>query len=193
MNNPAPSAGRVRVAGLLLAAGSGRRFGSPKALADTGSGPWVLRALDSLAGLDPVVVVLGAAADQVAALLPPGVGTVRNQDHASGMGSSLRAGLGALAGRQFDAVLVTLVDLPDVDSAVVARLAELAAPSVLARAGYHGQPGHPVLIGREHVAGVAESAIGDRGARDYLATHRTLLVECGDLATGIDVDTRSQS
>ena len=68
-----------------------------------------------------------------------------------------------------------------------------AEPTALARAGYHGQPGHPVLIGREHVGGVAESAIGDRGARDYLATHRTLLVECGDLATGIDVDTRSQS
>jgi len=45
-----------------------------------------------------------------------------------------------------------------------------------------------VLIGADHWAGVAATASGDRGARDYLATHEVTLVECGDLASGRDVD-----
>lgn len=181
-----------RVAGLLLAAGSGRRFGLPKALADTGSGPWVSRALQTLRSLDPILVVVGAAADQVAALLPPDVLVVRNEEHATGMGSSLRAGLTGLrsAAADIDAVLVTLVDLPDVDARVVDRLAALAEPAALARACYRGVPGHPVLIGRDHLTAVIETAAGDRGARDYLAAHAVTQIECGDLATGVDVDTR---
>ena len=67
------------------------------------------------------------------------------------------------------------------------RRGELAAG--LWRAAYAAVPGHPVLIGRDHWAGVATSATGDRGARDYLATNQPLLVECGDLASGRDVDT----
>jgi hypothetical protein len=47
-----------------------------------------------------------------------------------------------------------------------------------------------VLIGRDHWRGVASAATGDRGARDYLATHDVELVECGDLASGRDVDQR---
>ena len=58
----------------------------------------------------------------------------------------------------------------------------------VARATYDGTPGHPVLIGRGHWAGVIESAIGDQGARSYLGSHQVELVECGDLATGRDVD-----
>ena len=63
-----------------------------------------------------------------------------------------------------------------------------AAPSVLARAGYAGRPGHPVLLGRDHWAGVAAEARGDAGARAYLRTRDVAVVECGDLADGMDVD-----
>jgi nicotine blue oxidoreductase len=45
-----------------------------------------------------------------------------------------------------------------------------------------------VLIGREHFAGVMAAAVGDRGARDYLASTAVVVVECGDLAGGADVD-----
>ena len=127
------------------------------------------------------------------ARLPPGVAAVRNTDFASGMGSSLRAGLAALAARpdttDVGAVVVMLVDLPDVGPAVVHRLmAAGAGPSALGRAVYAGRPGHPVLLGRDHWPGVLASASGDRGARSYLAAHRVAAVECGDLATGTDVD-----
>ena len=61
---------------------------------------------------------------------------------------------------------------------------------VLARAAYGGRPGHPVLLGRGHWAGVRAVAVGDAGARGYLAGRAdVVLVECGDLADADDVDT----
>ena len=106
-------------------------------------------------------------------------------------------GLSAVAAADADAALIMLVDLPDVTAAVLDRLAAAArAPtcsaSVLARAAYDGRPGHPVMIGRQHFAGVIAGALGDSGARDYLADHEVLLVECGDLGGGRDVDTPEQ-
>ena len=72
----------------------------------------------------------------------------------------------------------------------VLAAAEADGPAALARAAYDGVPGHPVVIGRDHWAAVAAEARGDRGARDHLRVTPHLLVECGDLATGRDVDTR---
>jgi CTP:molybdopterin cytidylyltransferase MocA len=159
---------------------------------DTGDGPWVLRALQTLDGLPLRVVVVGAAADRVTQLLPDDVTVVRNPDHGSGMGSSLSAGLSALD-REVDAAVVMLVDLPDVPAAAVRRVVgtagdRAAARGALNRAGYRGTPGHPVLIGAEHIPGVLAAATGDRGARDYLARHTVTVVDCSDLAGGADVD-----
>lgn len=170
-------------------------MGTPKALLHDADGTgWLARAVAALAPCDDVVVVLGASAEEVAALLPSGVRGVVAEDWEDGMGASLRAGLHEVSGGAYDAALVTLVDLPDVDAAVVGRvLAAHEGPSSLARAAYDGVPGHPVLLGQEHWEGVVASADGDRGARDYLAGVDVLLVECGDLATGRDVDTRDQS
>lgn len=184
------------MAGLLLAAGSGQRFGGPKALLDTGSGPWVVSALQVLGGCDETVVVIGAAAERVAAVLPAGTRTVRNPSHAGGMGSSLAVGLTALDGG-VDAALVMLVDLPDVTRGVADRLIRYAqncsdGRALLARAAYAGHPGHPVLIGRDHFDGVLAGAAGDAGARDYLQSHPPVLLECGDIGGGRDVDTRDQ-
>jgi len=182
---------RSAAAGLLLAAGAGRRFGMPKALVAWHGRLFVERAADVLrqAGSEPVVVVLGASAGEVRARAELGdARLVDNPDWASGMGSSLRAGLAALAGTRTPAVLVLPVDVPGVTPAAVRRLGELATPEALARATYRGQPGHPVLIGRDHWAGVAEQALGDAGARDYLRSHPVLDVPCDDVATGEDVD-----
>jgi CTP:molybdopterin cytidylyltransferase MocA len=190
-------------AGLVLAAGEGRRFGGPKA-------PYVLdgerlvdRAVRLLreAGCDPVVVVLGAWVGDV-----PGADVVVNDDWPTGMGSSLRRGLDHLASADatenrasdvapaggVDRVLVTLVDLPGLTVEAAARIA--ATPSddpreVLASATYDRVRGHPVLLGRTHWHGVATSAVGDRGARAYLAEHDVTLVEVGDVASGDDLDT----
>jgi len=185
------------VVGLLLAAGVGRRMGRPKGLVRDPDGvAWVARSARVLAagGCSPVVVVVGASADEVGALVPDDHLVVTAADWAEGMGASLRAGLGALAaGEGADAVAVAvvvgLVDTPGVTARVVARLrAAATGPEVLARAAYAGNPGHPVLLGAAHWAAVAAQASGDAGARAYLAGRPVLLVECGDLGSGEDVD-----
>lgn len=181
--------------GLLLAAGAGRRMGTPKALVSDDRGSWLVRGVTTLqaGGCGQVTVVLGAGADGAAALLdelPEEPRVVVAEDWAEGMGASLRAGMLALTDSTDGFVLVSLVDLPDLVPEVVARVGAVArGPAALARASYDGMPGHPVLLGRDHWPGVLESARGDRGARDYLAGRDVVLVECGDLATGRDVDT----
>lgn len=179
------------VAGLLLAAGGGRRYGMPKALVRHRGVLFVEHAAGVLhgAGCGPVVIVLGAGSAEVretAAL--PGSVLVDNPGWASGMGSSLRVGLAALPATEAVAAVILPVDTPGVTVAAVRRLAELAAPDALARATYDGEPGHPVLIGRDHWAGVSELAADDRGARDYLLRHRVTAVPCADVASGLDVD-----
>lgn len=188
-----PNPAHIRVDGLLLAAGAGTRMGRPKALLRESSGePWVRRGVRVLqeGGCGQVTVVLGAGADQARPLLD---GTdcqvVVAEDWAAGMSASLRAGLSRVAESDAVAVAVLLVDLPDVTAGIVRIVAaEVRNPNDIARAAYHGRPGHPVVIGRDHWAGLGEAVEGDRGARDYLEHQHPLLVECGDLATGLDVD-----
>jgi CTP:molybdopterin cytidylyltransferase MocA len=174
--------------GLLLAAGAGRRMGRPKALVDD----WLVRSVGVLraGGCAQVVVVLGAAADEARPLLKGlNVDVVVAEGWDEGMGASLRAGLSTLGGAGEHAALVSLVDLPDLGADVVRRVLDRpVSATTLARASYDGRPGHPVLIGREHWADVVASAQGDLGARRYLDANDVLLVECGDLATGQDVD-----
>ena len=188
----------MSVQGLLLAAGAGSRMGRPKALMRDADGTsWLRHAVAVLleGGCDGVTVVLGARADEAVCLLDGlGVDVVVAHDWDEGMSASLRAGLTSFSGGDAEAAVVTLVDLPDLNAAVVRRmLIEREGDEALVRAAYHGRPGHPVLIGRAHWPGVLASLAGDSGAREYLAAHRAELVECGDLATGRDVDTRAVS
>lgn len=176
--------------GLLIAAGAGRRMGRPKALVHDESGSWLVRGARTLQGCDTVTVVLGAGAEEAMPLLADvGVDVVIASDWADGMGASLAAGLRRLLEGTAARAVLHLVDLPDVGADVVNRVrSEPAGPEALARATYGGRPGHPVLIGRDHWAAVLSSCDGDRGARDYLAARDVIAVECGDLATGRDVD-----
>jgi CTP:molybdopterin cytidylyltransferase MocA len=150
----------------------------------------VVRAVEVLreARVDPVLVVVGAAADEVFAVLPPGVTGVRNPDWASGMGSSLRAGLAAAAPLTAEALVVLLVDLPGVTAGMVRTLITDADRNTLRQAEFGGGPGHPVLLGRDHWVGVAAAAHGDSGARQYLREHRADRVPLGSAADGADVD-----
>lgn len=193
--------------GLLLAAGGGRRMGVPKALLRTETGePWSARAVRVLlqAGCDEVLVVLGAAYDEALLLLPEDerVEVVRADGWEQGMGESLREGLRHVQGSSARAVVVTLVDLPDVGAPVVARVLEEWAAredpaAALVRATYHARPGHPVVLGRDHWQPLLETLTGDVGAQRYLTrqdVRRTVEdVECADLATGRDIDRPERS
>lgn len=169
--------------------------------------PWVVRSAKIMleGGCADVLVVTGARAEDVESLVEASgdarISTVRCGTWSEGMGESLRSGLMALAtrGRLIPTqALVHLVDLPDVGPDVVARVLASSrvdgrtgpseARSVLARAAYEGVPGHPVLIGADHWDGVLQRTHGDTGAKRYLRRARPTLVECGDLATGRDVD-----
>ena len=178
------------LAGVVLAAGEGRRFGGPKAPYDHEGERLVDRAVRicRAAGCDPVLVVLGAWIGEV-----PDAVTVVNRDWGEGMGSSLRAGLAAaMADPDIERVLVTLVDLPGMTEEALRRVAQ--SPSSIAQGAFAGVPGHPVLLGREHWEQVRRSAIGDRGAREFLRAHTDEIdhVEIGDVATGDDLDVMPQ-
>jgi CTP:molybdopterin cytidylyltransferase MocA len=178
----------ARVAGILLAAGEGRRLGRPKALVEIGGEPLARRGVALLrdGGAAPIVVVTGAVAVDL-----PGVLTVHNPAWRSGMGSSLAAGLAAVPDGAAAAV-IALVDQPLIGSEAVRRLiAAHAAGATIAVAAYHGAPRNPVLLGREHWAGVIALAVGDAGARPFLRAHPDLVtsVECGDTGRPDDLDT----
>lgn len=176
------------VAGLVLAAGEGRRFGGPKALATVDGVRLVDLAVGVLRSAElPVYVVSGAAP-----LNLPEATVVENDKWRTGMGSSLRAGLAALP-KPTDAALVIPVDQPGLTSATVRRVLAAAGPrprQALVVATYRGRPGHPVLLGRDHWAPAAELAVGDTGARAYLSAHaeQVTSVDCEDLSDGDDVD-----
>ncbi|MDQ0790003.1 nucleotidyltransferase family protein [Streptomyces sp. B3I8] len=194
----AAASGPRPVVGLLLAAGGGRRLGGrPKALLVHDGRPLVEHAAEALraAGCARVHVVLGAAAEEVRARAElPDCVLVDNPEWEEGMGTSLRAGLGSLAGTGAGAALVTLVDQPGIGPRAMRRvLAAYASPATLASAAYDGVRGHPVLLGADHWAGVAATATGDRGARTYLKAHggALRLVECGDVAEPYDIDTEA--
>jgi CTP:molybdopterin cytidylyltransferase MocA len=178
----------VEIGAVILAAGGGRRLGGrPKALLSYGGELLVERAVRTAraGGCDAVAVVLGAEAGEVRRRADlAGCTVVVNQDWETGMGSSLRAGLAAVPD-SCGAAVILLVDqpfvTPDAVRAVIATGADVAA------ATYEGRRGHPVLIAAHHWPAVAASAIGDRGARDFLTRHEVASVPCEGSPADIDV------
>ncbi|HRC40803.1 MAG TPA: nucleotidyltransferase family protein [Tetrasphaera sp.] len=184
-----PSAPHPTRLGVVLAAGAGKRFGGPKVHAADGA--WLAGAIDALAagGCDAVAVSLGAAIVD----LPEGVLPIMVPDWAQGMSASVRAAIEQAHLLGTGQLVLHLVDLPDVDHRVVARVLAAAGDGrgALARAAYGGRPGHPVVVGAEHWPALRARLAGDAGGRAFLTSRRDLrVVECGDLATGRDIDTR---
>ncbi|EUA92539.1 mobA-like NTP transferase domain protein [Mycobacterium ulcerans str. Harvey] len=84
-----------------------------------------------------------------------------------------------------DYVVLHVIDTPDVDAAVVARVVgrALGSSSGLARAYFGDRPGHPVVIARRHWPEILARMTGDHGAAAYLAARRDVEnVDCLDLA-----------
>ncbi len=203
-----PGAGRV--AGVLLAAGAGRRFGRPKALVALGTGTLVGTGVRTLlaGGCAPVVVVLGARADEVLAAEPartgleaagragraPGiVRAVVAADWSVGLSASLRAGLAACEDQpEVTAVVVALADQPLIGPGAVVRLIAARRPEARAAvATYGGVPRNPVLLERSVWSEVAAAAHDDAGARVWLRAHPELVtaVDCDGTGRPDDIDT----
>lgn len=181
----------MTTAGLLLAAGAGRRLGGPKALVELGGRTLVERGVTLLrdGGCTSVVVVLGAQAERVPPLADAQV--VVAADWENGLGASLRAGLVALSAGSASACVVALVDQPLVGVEAVRRLLAVSGRCEAAVATYAGEPRNPVLLDRAVWIDVAGLAVGDVGARAWLRAHpdRVLRVDCDDTGSAADVDT----
>jgi nicotine blue oxidoreductase len=191
---------RSAVAGVLLAAGQGSRFGRPKALVELDGRTLAERGVTMLraGGADPILIVTGAARVDLGPDHQARI--VYNGEWRTGMGSSLRAALRVLtelevgqeAGLEVGAAVVALADQPLVGAEAVGRLiAAYQAGAGVAVAAYGGKPRNPVLLAREHWPEVIAAATGDQGARAFLHARPELvtLVECGDTGRPDDIDT----
>jgi molybdenum cofactor cytidylyltransferase len=185
----------MRTAGVVLAAGSSRRMGAPKQLLDFGGRPLleVVVTHANASGLDDVVVVLGAGSNEICEVVDFGrARLICNPDHASGMASSLLAGIAALDDDVTRAV-VMLGDQPDISSGLLDELLNLQRNSRLPAAAlsFDGLLHPPVVLARELWADL-ETLEGDVGCR-ALIRQRPELVAALPLGGGhkhpVDVDT----
>lgn len=188
---------RAPVAAIVLAAGRSSRMGRHKLILPLGGRPLVAHVVAAACSsrAEPILVVVGHEAERVreavlGACPPERARFVVSPDYASGMASSLRAGLIAVPPACAGA-LVLLGDQPLVGPAVLDRLVAAAQehPQQIVAASYGGQRGNPVYFPREDFAEL-EAITGDEGGRAVVARHRdrVMLVECGDLAAALDVD-----
>jgi CTP:molybdopterin cytidylyltransferase MocA len=173
----------TQVSGLLLAAGAGRRLGTPKAQVIVNGERLLERGLAVLrgSGCCDLVAVLRAAEEL------PGVTTVVNPDPDRGMGSSLQIGLAACRG---DLAVVMLVDTPGVSAADVRAVAgAVVAGAPVAIADFAGHRAPPVAFRRELWPAVVELAEGDQGARGFLRAHPELVTAVPCYGDPADIDT----
>ena len=185
----------VRVVAVVLAAGAGRRIGSPKALLPIGGTTFLAHVARALQrpGVAEVVAVIGHGARRVEASagLPPGLALVVNPRPDDGMLGSVARGLEAAEARGADAVLLHPVDHPFVCPATTdAVLAALAGGALVAVPTYGGRRGHPGGFARA-VWPALRAAPPARGARAVLADHPDWLVHVpGDEGCVAGIDTR---
>jgi CTP:molybdopterin cytidylyltransferase MocA len=181
------------VAGIVLAAGAGSRFGGGKLLAQLDGRPIVRHVVDAAvaAGLDPILVVVPPDESVRPDELAPAIALV-NPTPEEGLSSSVRVGLhGLQAAADVDAVVILAGDQPEVRASVIDDLRTAAAsaeqPIVIPHYADDSNP-NPVLVGR---AGwpLADELTGDRGFGPLIAEHPELVLEVQVDGTNPDVDT----
>ena len=183
----------MTICAILLAAGSGSRFGGDKLLYPLPDGtPLGVAAARGLLAAGPEVVAVVRPGDfPLADLLEQeGCYVIVCPHAARGMGASLAHGVAAR--RNADGWVIALADMPSIRSATIAAVAgELEAGKVLVAPVYQGQRGHPVGFGKRFAPQLL-ALDGDAGARDIIAAHKSelVLVECDDSGVLHDIDRR---
>jgi CTP:molybdopterin cytidylyltransferase MocA len=183
------------VACIVLAAGGSRRLGFPKQLLRRRAQPLLRHAIAAARGAlphAPLIVVLGAEALRLRLVMrraAPNIVVVYNARWRDGLASSLNSGLDAVP-TSTAAILVVLVDQPNVDDGALRRL--LAAwrrrPATAAAASYAGHLGVPAVLPRRYWRAIRDLR-GDAGARALLRSARITPVPMPEAE--LDVDTRA--
>lgn len=163
-------------------------MGRPKALLDYRGETFLDRLIALFSSrCSPVIVVLGAAADEVRASVHRDALFVINPDYRTGQTSSMQCGLRAVP-PDSEGVLFTLVDHPAVAPATLDAL--LAGPGPLLRVPRYGEHrGHPVWFSRELIAEFLALPV-DGAARDVVRSHRdrTGFLDVDDPGILADID-----
>ena len=155
---------------LLLAAGESARFGGRKQLADIDGKPMLRHAIDTLSPLSPsgLCVVLGAFHDEIAPETDPAHNIILNENWASGMGSSIAAGMAEIARHgAFDGVLIALCDQVRLCTADYQKLITQFDSSTIVATRYDGGYGVPAIFPAD-LFKTLETLSGQQGARKIL-------------------------
>jgi len=172
--------------GLILAAGSGSRLGTPKASLAVGGQRLVDRAINNFtsAGVSEIYVVLGAWQGVV-----EGAHVIVNENWQDGMASSLKIGLEHISKNTAATdVTISLVDLPGMTPDAIREVVQSSHDIVVGT--FAGKPGHPVKFAKKYWNEISESATGDMGARNFLKGRDDVhFIPLDHLATGKDIDT----
>jgi molybdenum cofactor cytidylyltransferase len=183
------------ISGILLAAGESRRMGSPKALLRYDGQTFIERICHAFlaAGVDELIVVLGARAEEIGQALPthPRLRSVVNSRYFQGQLSSLMVGIGVLS-PESEAAIVNLVDHPLItaDTIKALMISFRTAPLPIIIASYQGRRGHPVLFSSQ-VYGEILAAPLDKGAKVVVRKDPTRVreVQLDDPGILADIDT----
>ncbi len=191
---PLMTSEKIRVAGIVLAAGSSSRMGTPKQLLPF-RGKTILDQViltAKLSDLDPIVVVLGHGAAAIRKKVDlTDICVVENSDHAAGQSSSLKKGVAAV-GHQCDGAMFLLGDQPLVAHETINTLirAFRAALPPIVIPFCNGKRGNPVII-HHQLFSLVDTLTGDTGARALFDRYREsiLVVNTDDTGILFDVDT----
>lgn len=196
MNSPGLTAAKpFRCGAMILAAGASTRMGRPKQLLPINGQPLLVRVVEAAlaAPVWPVVVVLGANADQIRPVLAKHpVLVVENEAWAEGMAASIRTGITTLQqfSRALDAALVVLCDQPAFTADTVHRLlgAQAASGCTVVASRYSNRQGAPALFLRDHFATLS-GLTGEEGARGLLNGKAAPVASVDLPDLGFDLDT----
>jgi len=181
----------LNICSLLLAAGSGHRFGSDKLLAPLVNGvPVGLAAARNLAsaGCKVLAVVRDPRSGIGPLLAAEGIELVTCVDAERGMGHSLACGVRAAHGA--DAWVVALADMPYLRPRTIGAVSQaLAEGAEIVAPGYRGRRGHPVGFS-SHYREELLRLTGDKGARALLVERadRICLLRVDDPGILSDID-----
>ncbi len=181
------------IAGLVLAAGFARRFGSDKRRALMSTGLTLLSSTVAMVSsrVPDTWLVLRPADDADALGLTQAITVVRSEAAEQGLGHSLASGMGVIArDSQAQAVAIFLGDMPWITATTLDRLFAAAAPDRIVLPDYQGQAGHPVIFGRQFWPELL-LLTGDAGAKSILQAHPEAVqrVRVDDPGVVQDVDT----